>query len=114
MVIFSRLRGGAAGSARGAKSFLTETVSRLRNAVATGQLTVRADSAFFSKAVLETAVKFNVAFSVTVRQDRKIRAAIEAIDDAAWQPIPYWLSTPEVSAPTSPRPTTPRSAASTR
>jgi hypothetical protein len=97
MVLFSRLRGGAAGSARGAKSFLTETVSRLRNAGATGQLTVRADSAFYSKAVLHTAVKFNVQFSVTVTQDKKIRAAIEAIDEAAWQPIPYWLSTPEVS-----------------
>lgn len=97
MVLFSRLRGGAAGSARGAKSFLTETISRLRNAGASGQLTVRADSAFYSKAVLQTAVKFKVRFSVTVRQDKKIRAAIEAIDETAWQPIPYWLSTPEVS-----------------
>jgi hypothetical protein len=34
---------------------------------------------------------------VTARQDKKIRAAIEAIDEAAWTPIPYWLSTPEVS-----------------
>ena len=95
MVLFSRLRGGAAGSARGAKSFLTETVSRLRNAGATGELTVRADSAFFSKAVLHTAVKLNVRFSVTIRQDKKIRAAIDAIHESAWQPIPYWLSTPE-------------------
>ena len=97
MVLFSRLRGGAAGSARGAKSFLTETVSRVRNASASGQLTVRADSAFFSKAVLHTAAKFDVKFSVTVRQDDKSRAANEAIDDTAWQPIPHWLSTPEVS-----------------
>ena len=52
MVLFSRLRGGSAGSARGVESFLTETVSRVRNAGATGQLTVRADSAFYSKAVL--------------------------------------------------------------
>ena len=29
--------------------------------------------------------------------DKRIRAAMEAIDEAAWQPIPYWLSTPEVS-----------------
>jgi len=96
MVLFSRLRGGAAGSARGAKSFLTETVSRPRNAGASGQLTVRADSAFFSKAGLGTAVKFDVRFSVTARQDNKIRAAIEAIEESAWAPIPYWLSAPEV------------------
>ncbi|MFF3249214.1 transposase [Streptomyces sp. NPDC002870] len=38
-----------------------------------------------------------VAFSITVRQDPKIKAAIAAIPDNAWTPIPYWLSTPEVS-----------------
>jgi DDE family transposase len=97
MVLFSRLRGGSAGAARGAKSFLTETVSRVRDAGATGRLTVRADSAFYSRAVLGTAVKLGVEFSVTARQDKKIRAAIEAIDEDTWTPIPYWLSTPEVS-----------------
>ncbi len=96
-VLFSRLRGGAAGAARGAKSFLTETISRIRHAGATGELTVRADSAFYSKAMLSTATKFGVRFSITAKQDRKIRAAIEAIDEQAWEPIPYWLSTPEVS-----------------
>ncbi len=97
MVLFSRLRGGSAGAARGAKSFLTETVSRVRDAGATGQLVVRADSAFYSRAVLGTAVKHGVQFSITARQDKKIRAAIEAIEEDAWEPIPYWLSTPEVS-----------------
>jgi Transposase DDE domain group 1 len=87
-VIFSRLRGGPAGAARGARSFLTETISRLRHAGATGQLTVRADSAFYSRAVLTTARTFNVRFSVTARQDRKIRAAIASIPQAAWVPIP--------------------------
>jgi hypothetical protein len=96
-VLMSRLRGGSAGAARGASSFLTETISRVRNAGATGQLTVRADSAFYSKAFLSTAAKFDVRFSVTARQDKRIRAAIDTIPDDAWQPIPYWLSTPEVS-----------------
>ena len=96
-VLMSRLRGGSAGAARGAASFLTETISRVRNAGATGQLTDRADSAFYSKTVLATAVKFDVRFSITARQDKRIRAAIETIDEDAWQPIPYWLSTPEVS-----------------
>ncbi len=36
-------------------------------------------------------------FSVTVRQDKRVRAAIDAIADDAWQPIPYWLFSPEVS-----------------
>lgn len=96
-VLFCRLRGGSAGAARGAKTLLTETISRLRHAGATGQLTVRADSAFYSRAVLSTAARLGVQFSVTVRQDRKIRAAITAIEEAMWAPIPYWLSSPEVS-----------------
>lgn len=96
-VVFSRLRGGAAGAARGAKSFLTETFSRARDAGATGPLTLRADSAFYSRAVLNTCVTFDVRFSVTARQDSKIRAAIDRIADDAWAPIPYWLSTPETS-----------------
>ena len=96
-VLMSRLRGGSAGAARGAASFLTETVSRVRNAGASGQLTVRADSAFYSKKMLATAAKFDVRFSITARQDKRVRAAIDAIPEQAWQPIPYWLSTPEVS-----------------
>jgi hypothetical protein len=47
--------------------------------------------------VLGTAVRLGVAFSVTARQDKKIRAAIDAIPEQAWTPIPYWLSTHEVS-----------------
>ncbi len=53
-VLHSRLRGGSAVTARGAAGFLTETFSRVRPAVATGQLTLRADSGFYSKAVLTT------------------------------------------------------------
>lgn len=93
-VLMSGLRGGSAGAARGAASFLTETVSRVRNAGGTGQLTVRADSAFYSEAMLATATTFDVRSSITARQDKRTRAAIE---ESAWQPIPYWLTTPEVS-----------------
>jgi len=96
-VLMCRLRGGAAGAARGAKSFLTETVSRVRHAGASGTLTVRADSAFYGRAMLLTARALKVRFSITVRQDRKVQAAIAAISEHAWTPIPYWLSTPELS-----------------
>ena len=73
-VLTSRLRGGSAGAARGASSFLTETISRVRDAGSTGQLTVRADSAFYSKSMLATAVKFDVRFFITARQDKRTRA----------------------------------------
>lgn len=75
-VLLSRMRGGAAGSARKAKSFLTETIGRLRHAGASGPLTVRADSASYSRAVIITAHKLGVRFSVTARQDPKIRATL--------------------------------------
>jgi hypothetical protein len=97
-VLASRMRGGNAGAARAAGSFLTETVSRVRNAGATGELTIRADSAFYSRTVLNTAKKLGVRFSITVRQDKKVARAIAAIPEEDWQPIPYWSSTAEVSA----------------
>jgi hypothetical protein len=87
-----RMRGGNAASARGAASFVAETISRIRAAGATGPLTVRSDSAFYSRKVLWACRNAGVRFSVTVRLDRKIRTAIEAIPDDAWMPIPYWLA----------------------
>jgi len=46
---------------------------------------------------LHTATKLNVRFSVTIRQDRKVRARIQGNPGTARASIPYWLSTPEVS-----------------
>ena len=47
-VLMSRLREGRANTARGAAHFLRETVSRVRYAGASGQLTLRADSGFYT------------------------------------------------------------------
>ena len=47
-VLMARLRKGRANTARGAAHFLRETVSRVRYAGATGPLTVRADSGFYT------------------------------------------------------------------
>ena len=47
-VLMSRLREGRANTARGAAHFLRETVSRVRYGGASGQLTVRADSGFYT------------------------------------------------------------------
>jgi hypothetical protein len=67
----ARLRGGNAGSARGAASFVAETISRVRQAGATGQLTIRADSALDSKAVIGACRKADVRFSITVKLDKR-------------------------------------------
>lgn len=47
-VLMARLRQGRENTARGAAHFLRETVSRVRYAGATGALTVRADSGFYT------------------------------------------------------------------
>ena len=77
------------GQALGA--FLRETVSRVRYAGAKGQLMVRADSGFYTHAVVAVCRKTKVRFSITIRQRASLRNLIEAIPEDAWMPIPYWM-----------------------
>jgi Transposase DDE domain group 1 len=104
----TRLRGGNASSARGAASMITEAVTTARASGCTGTLIVRMDSAFYGAAAVAAARKAGAHFSVTVRTDPKVRAAIAAIDDDAWTPIRYpravwddqlrrWVSDAEVA-----------------
>jgi hypothetical protein len=90
-VLHSRLRGGPANSGRGAGSFVTETISRLRAAGATGQLTLRADSGFYSRAVVDACRRDDVRFSITVRLCCRLHEIIGAIPEKQWTEIPYWL-----------------------
>ena len=99
-VVHSRLRGGNANSGRGAASFVTETINRIRAAGATGGLTLRADSGFYSRKVIDTCRKADVRFSVTIRMNKTLRKAIDAIDDEAWVPIPYFLDGADVAETT--------------
>jgi hypothetical protein len=90
-VLHARMRGGNAGSAKGAGTFNRETLRRVRDAGATGNLTVRADSAFYSRAFITGCAAHDARFSVTVKLIKPIREAIEAIPEQDWTPIPYWL-----------------------
>ena len=90
-VLMSRLREGRANTARGAAHFLRETVSRVRYGGASGQLTMRADSGFYTHAVVSACRETNVRFSITIRQHKSLRNLIEAILEDAWTPIPYWM-----------------------
>ena len=67
-VLMSRLRKGRANTARGAAHFLRETVSRVRYGGARGQLTVRADSGFYTHAVVAVCRRMDARFSITIRQ----------------------------------------------
>ena len=90
-VLMARLRQGRANTARGAAHFLRETVSRVRYAGASGQLTVRADSGFYTHAIVAVCRRTGVRFSITVRQHAHLRNLIEAIPEEDWRPIPYWM-----------------------
>jgi hypothetical protein len=90
-ILMARLREGRANTVRGAAHFLTETIGRVRGAGATGQLTMRADSGFYAHDVVGTCRKMDVRFSITLRMHRGVRGRIEAIPEAAWTPIPYWI-----------------------
>jgi hypothetical protein len=104
----TRLRGGNAASARGAASFAAASVSTARATGCAGTLVVRADSAFYSAAFTGAVRRAAAFFSVTVRMDPKVRAAIAAIPDTAWTPVCYpraiwddqlhrWVSDAEVA-----------------
>jgi hypothetical protein len=100
-VLHCRLRGGNAQTTRGAAGFLTETFSRVRAAGATGQLTVRADSGFYTRYVVDACRGADVRFSITAKLHKGgVNNAIAAIDDDAWTPIPYFLDGADVAETT--------------
>ena len=90
-VLMARLREGRANTARGAAHFLRETVGRVRYCGARGQLTMRADSGFYTHAVVAVCRRMDVRFSIAIRQRVRLRNLIEAIPEDAWTPIPYWM-----------------------
>jgi hypothetical protein len=86
-VLHARLRKGS--SQRGHQRFVAELVARARRAGATGSLTVRADSGFWSYALVDTLHRLGVRWSITVRITKDLRARIDAIDESAWTTIAY-------------------------
>ena len=90
-VLMARLREGRANTARGSAHFLRETVGRVRYGGARGQLTVRADSGFYTHAIVAVCREMDVRFSITVRQRKSLHNLIEAIPEEDWTPIPYWM-----------------------
>jgi hypothetical protein len=108
VVAGTRLRGGTANSARGAASFVTESVGTARAAGCTGTVVVRMDSAFYSAAACGAVRAAGAFLSVTVAMNPHVRAAIAAIPQNAWTPIQYpraiwddqvraWVSDAEVA-----------------
>jgi len=108
VIAATRLRGGNAGSARGAARFATQAVHTARAAGCSGTLVARADSAFYSAAFTSAVRAAGAFFSVTVQMNPHVKAAIASIPEGAWTPIKYpraiwddqlrrWVSDAEVA-----------------
>lgn len=89
VIAATRLRAGNAGSARGAATMISEAITTAQACGASGDIVVRADSAFYAKTVISTCRRRDVRFSVTTRIDAKIRAACDGIGDDQWLDIKY-------------------------
>jgi hypothetical protein len=108
VIAATRLRGGNAGSGRGAASFAAGAVATARATGCTGTLVARADSAFYSAAFTGAVRAAGAFFSVTVQMNPHVQAAIAGIGEDAWRPIKYpraiwddqlacWVSDAEVA-----------------
>ncbi len=64
-------------------------MNRVRRAGATGPLTVRADSGFWSYRLIDNLDRLGVEWSITIPQYEQVKAAIAAIEETAWKPIDY-------------------------
>lgn len=90
-ILFSRMRKGSAGSSRGIIRFVDELVAVIKRAGASGPMTVRADSGFWSWGLCDRLTAHGIAWSITVTNHASIRAAIATIPDDGWQDIDYTL-----------------------
>jgi hypothetical protein len=88
-VLHARQRTGRANTARGAARFVDELAGRVRRAGASGELTMRMDSGFWSAKTIKTCRRHKLRDSITVRQTKPIRAVITTIAEDAWTPIVY-------------------------
>jgi hypothetical protein len=84
-----RLRAGKAGSGRGAASMVREAIAVARAAGGTGEILVRGDAAYGTRAVIGAALHAKVRFSVVLTKNTAVRRAIATIPEDAWVPVRY-------------------------
>lgn len=89
-ILHARLRKGQANTQRGIKRFTNELIGRVRSAGASGKLTMRFDSGFWSADTLGLLISKDVRFTMGVRTSTPaIAEVISQIDESAWQDIDY-------------------------
>jgi hypothetical protein len=86
-LLFSQLRRGNAHTARNAVWFLRETRKRTPAGAA---LKLRADSGFYSKAVVEWCEAESCTFTITADQTEPLLTAIRAVPERRWRNLPEY------------------------
>src|SRR5829696_1813163 len=90
VIAAQRLRKGSAGSARGAARLATDALALIRRTQLAGRpVLLRADSAFYSHALVTAVLGAGAQVSITVRMDSAVKRAIAGIDPNAWTTIKY-------------------------
>ena len=84
-----RFRKGSANTQKGILRFTNELIARIERAGASGSKLLRADSGFWNTKVFERLERAGWQYSIGVRMIKTVRAAVEAIDEDAWQAIDY-------------------------
>ncbi len=83
-VLHIRLRKGSANTSRGMGRFCDELIARVTRAGASGPKLLRADSGFWSNQTFSKLDRAGWQFSIGVRLQPHVRAAIEQIPQSAW------------------------------
>jgi len=86
-VLHIRLRKGSANTSKGMLRFCDELIARVTRAGADGAKLLRADSGFWNNKVFARLERAGWQYSIGVRMHTAIRAAVEAIEESAWQTI---------------------------
>jgi hypothetical protein len=86
-VLHIRARKGSANTSRGALRFVEELIPRVARAGATGPKLLRADSGFWNRKIMARLQAAGWLYSIGVRQQQHIKAAITAIPEQDWQTL---------------------------
>jgi hypothetical protein len=86
-VLHIRARKGSANTSRGALRFVEELIPRLARAGASGPKLLRADSGFWNKKIMSRLEQAGWTYSIGVRQQNHIKAAIAGIPEQDWQTL---------------------------
>ncbi len=86
-VLHIRLRAGSANTSRGMSRFCDELIARVRRAGGSGIKLLRADSGFWNNKIFSKLDLAGWQFSIGVRMQPHVRAAIEQIPEDAWMTL---------------------------